>query len=415
MIRLLDEHEETRAAAPLRVAILGCGNVGAEVARQLAARSGIIITRVLVRDTGRPRPVARALLTHSFDEVLASEPEVMIELLGGVEPARACIQAALRRGISVITANKSIIARHGEALHRLAAAHGSHLLYEAAVGAGTPILAALDQLRGDRITALRGIVNGTCNFILNRMETTGCTLDEALREAQRLGYAEPDPTADLTGRDSAEKLCVLAQRAGWGWIHPELVATQGITPVTPDDVRRARERRCVIRLVAEARRGEQGEADLRVGPCLVPVSHPLAAVAGCENAFEIDAELAGRIRVQGPGAGPRATASAVTSDLLALSRPRREKIAIAGERATASRAGWPRRHYIRAEAPAGRLHPDRLLAAIRLSGVQPDSVDLGPTCAVVSTEPVSTSAAGDLARSLAEGEEHRCLVAPVVE
>ncbi len=418
MIRLPDERHETRAADPLRVAILGCGNVGAEVARRLLEREDVRLTRVLVRDVHRPRPVGRALLTRSIEELLDSQPDAIIELLGGVEPARCHVEAAVRRGVHVVTANKSIIARHGQALHDLAARCGARLLCEASVGAGTPILAALDQLRGDRITAIRGIVNGTCNFILTRMETAGCTLDEALREAQRLGYAEPDPTADLTGRDSAEKLCVLAQRAGWGWIHPDAVKVQGITTITAEDVRSARRQRCVIRLIAEAERHTDGAVRLCVGPCFVPVAHGLASVTGCGNAFEIEAQLAGRIHLQGPGAGPRCTASAVISDLLALASPRREaapKAHASPRRAATSRTTALRRHYIRADATTGGPDPGALLHCIERSGINVDSLELRPGRAVLHTMPVTFDAASGLAESLAEGEPDRCLVAPLVE
>lgn len=418
MIRLPDERDETRAADPLRVAILGCGHVGAEVARRLIEREDVRLTRVLVRDVHRPRPVGRALLTRSIDEVFESRPDAIIELLGGVEPARCHVEAAVRRGVHVVTANKSLLARHGEALHGIAARCGARLLCEASVGAGTPILAALDQMRGDRITAIRGIVNGTCNFILNRMEAADCTLDEALREAQRLGYAEPDPTADLTGRDSAEKLCVLAQRAGWGWVHPNAVATQGITTITAEDIRHARRQRCVIRLLAEAQRGEDGAVSLHVGPCFVPAAHRLARVSGCENAFEIEAELAGRLHVQGPGAGPRATASAILGDLHALTstptrtaptpRPPRPRTPL-------TRLAPLRRHYIRADTRAGTLDPDTLLDTLSRRGFRADSLDLRPATAVINTVPVSFDAAADLAESLAGGEADRCLVAPLME
>lgn len=416
MIRLVD-HTEYLPPAPLRIAILGCGNVGAEVARHLAGRDGIIITRVLVRDTGRSRPIAHALLTDSFDEVLASEPEVVIELLGGVEPARSHIEAALSRGISVITANKSIIARHGESLHRLAALHGARLLSEASVGAGTPILAALDRLRGDRITAIRGIVNGTCNFILTRMEATGGELHEALREAQRLGYAEPDPAADLTGRDSAEKLCVLAQRAGWGWIHPDAIATRGITTITAEDVRHARRQRCVIRLLAEAQRSDDGTVSLRVGPCFVPAAQRLARLSGCENAFEIESQLAGCIHVQGPGAGPRATTSAILGDLHSLTASPNGAAATPRSlrRARLTQPGALRRHYIRADAPAGPVDPGMLLDVLNRKGIRADALDLRSTRTTIHTVAVSSDAAADLAESLAGGHADRCLVAPLME
>lgn len=413
MIRLPDVRDEARAADPLRVGILGCGNVGAEVARRLLEREDVRLTRVLVRDVHRPRPVGRALLTRSIDEVFESRPDAIIELLGGVEPARCHVEAAVRRGVHVVTANKSLLARHGEALHDIAARCGARLLCEASVGAGTPILAALDQLRGDRVTAIRGVVNGTCNFILTRMEATGCALGDALREAQQLGYAEPDPTADLTGRDSAEKLCVLAQRAGWGWVHPDSVNLQGITTITAEDVRSARRQRCVIRLIAEAERHADGAASLRVGPCFVPVAHCLASVTGCGNAFEIEAQLAGRIHLQGPGAGPRCTASAILGDLISLTAATTPHTS--RRRAALNPPGAVRRHYIRADTAPERLEPGALLDSLNQSSIRFDSLDLQPACAVISTMPVSFDEALILAESLAGGKGDRCLVAPVLE
>ena len=250
------------------------------------------------------------------------------------------------------------------------------------------------------------------------MAATGSTLDEALREAQGLGYAEPDPTADLTGRDSAEKLCVLTHRAGWGWIHPDSVVAQGITTITAEDVRHARKQRCVIRLLAEAQRAEDGSASLRVGPCFVPAAHPLARVAGCENAFEIEAELAGCIYVQGPGAGPRFTASAILGDLLSLASTRHDPAPAAHafpRSEPARRPKAPRRHYIRTDTATTSLDAEALLHSLEQSGLRIDSLELRPDRAVIHTMPVTFDAASDLAESLAGGEADRCLVAPLVE
>ncbi len=412
MIGLLDT--PAASIATRRVAILGCGNVGAEVARQLQTLTSLRICSVLVRDVQRQRPVGHEVLTDSFEAVLASRPDVIIELLGGIEPARSHIEAALRRGIHVVTANKSIIARHGESLHRIARQHGAALRYEAAVGAGVPLLAALDQLRGDRITAIRGVVNGTCNFILDRLDKRRCTLDEALAEAQRLGFAEPDPSADITGRDSAEKLCVLAHEARWGWINPGEVPTVGIETITAEDVQCARRRHCVIRLVAEAQRDEHGAVSLRVGPTFVPRSHPLASASGCENAFEIEAINAGTIHLRGPGAGARPTASAVISDLLAVAEWRGAAPAIESPPREV-RPATPRRHYIRASTGASVHEPGAVLAALDRHRVEADSIELCLSRTIIHTLPVEFDDATELAHTLANGDGSQCLVAPFVE
>ncbi len=414
MIGLL-ETPTSVSNATARVAILGCGNVGAEVARQLQSRGSVRVVSVLVRDLNRGRLVRRDVLTDSFEDVLTARPDVIIEVLGGIEPARTYIEAALQRGISIVTANKSIIARHGQTLQRLARRHRAQLRYEAAVGAGVPILAALGQLRGDRITSIRGIVNGTCNFILERIEKTRCTLGEGLAEAQRLGFAEPDPSADITGRDSAEKLCVLVEAAGWGWCRVNEVSTLGIESITPEDVQCARDKQCVIRLVAEAERDASGVGSLRVGPTFVPRSHALAAASGCENAFEIDAEHAGTIRLHGPGAGAKPTAGAVISDLLAVV-PHNHSLRAAGPHPSAdARPGNRtvlRRYYIRAEAPSTPFTPARVFEVLGEHGIDTDATELVHCRAVIHTMPVALDRATALATDLAEGELQRCLVAP---
>ncbi len=416
MIRLLDTPASSKSTG--RVAILGCGNVGSEVVRQLRSLASIRVVSVLVRDLARERCAPHGVLTDSFDEVLASRPDVIIELLGGVEPARTHIAAALRRGIPVVTANKSVIARHGEELQRITRGRSVPLRCEAAVGAAVPVLAALDQLRGDQVTAIRGIVNGTCNFILERIEATRCPLSEALAQAQRLGYAEPDPSADITGRDSAEKLCVLANRAGWGWPRIDEVHATGIESITAEDVQWARRQQCVIRLLAEAQRDADGRVLLRVGPTLVPRHHPLAAARGCENAFEIVAEHAGTIRLHGPGAGARPTATAVISDLIAIVPARRS----AAAREATSTAAEPReevpamrRHYIRVTAPGGACSPERVFAALSHHRIEADATELVDQRAVIHTLPISGDRALALARHLVDDELQHCLVAPYVE
>jgi homoserine dehydrogenase len=314
------ESASAPAQHPARVALLGCGTVGSEVARHLAEHGrelGVELVSVLVRDASRQRGVASQLITTSADELFAARPELVIEVIGGVEPAAVLVARALRRGIHVVTANKTLIAHRGPRLQRLAQRSGAKLALEASVCAGVPILAALRQLRGDRILGIQAVVNGTCNFILSRMESTGVTFAAALAEAQRLGLAEADPSADVSGRDSAEKLCILARAAG---VHaaqrlrPCDVVCEGIEKVAPADLAEARQARRVVRLIAEL----DAAGRLRVGPALVARNHPLAQTQGAENVVVIRADLAGEIVLRGPGAGPRPTASAILGDVARL-------------------------------------------------------------------------------------------------
>jgi homoserine dehydrogenase len=251
--------------------------------------------------------------------VLRSNPDVVIEALGGHEPAAKFVQALLERGISVVSANKTLIAHDGPRLRQIAQRSGAQLAFEASVGAAIPILAALRQRAGDPIVSLKAVLNGTCNFILSRMAESGATLDHVLQQAIARGLAEPDPSADISGRDAAEKLCVLARAAGFTHITPADIPTRGIENVTPRDLQAAREHGCVIRLIAEldAIDGKGGPVPrLRVGPALVPIAHPLARARGAENVIVLDQESGGRLVLQGEGAGPKPTAAAILGDLL---------------------------------------------------------------------------------------------------
>jgi homoserine dehydrogenase len=387
-----------------RVALLGCGNVGGEVARRLAASlPGVELVRVLVRDTARPRPVDPALLTRDFDDVLAAAPDLVIELLGGVSPAAAYVECLLRRGVHVVTANKPLVARSAGALHGAADSTGAAFAYEAAVCAGVPVLAALRQLEGDRVRAVRGIVNGSCNYILCRMEESGLSLAEALKEAGARGLVEPDPSADISGRDSAEKLCILARAAGLGDLTPDEVDCTGITAVSPADIRSAARSSRVIRLVAEVESGSGGPR-ARVGPALLPRTHALGSVRREENGVFVEAELAGELFFRGRGAGPAPTASAILGDV------RRTLGIVVARSAVTAVPEVPRRHAIRVTA-ATALAPRGVLEAVRATGLVAEEVDLSTNSATVVAQASPRHAASACAAALA-GES---LVMPILE
>ncbi len=320
----------------LRVALLGAGSVGAQVVAlllehgdELAQRAGagLELVGVAVRDLDAPRTaeIPRELLTTDAESLIVGA-DIVIELMGGLEPARSYILQALLSGADVITANKALLATHGPELFEAAEQVGAQLYYEAAVAAAIPIIRPLrDSLAGDRIVRIMGIVNGTTNFILDRMDTAGDTLEEALAMATSLGYAEADPTADIEGYDAAQKAAILASLAFHSTVPLELVHREGITSVTAAQVDAARKAGYVVKLLAIAERltdastGTDG-VSARVYPALVPRSHPLAAVHEAKNAVFIEAEAAGDLMFYGAGAGGRETASAVLGDLVSAAR-----------------------------------------------------------------------------------------------
>jgi len=318
--------------APLRVALLGCGTVGAEVVRllqssgdDLAARVGapLELVGIAVRRLGRARDlgVAEELFTTDAAGLVARDDvDLVVEVIGGLEPARSLILAALRSGKSVVTANKALLAEDGASLHAAAAEHGADLYYEASVAGAIPLLRPLrESLAGDQITRVTGIVNGTTNFVLTRMDETGAGFGDALDEATALGYAEADPTADVEGFDAAAKAAILAGLA----FHTRVVAAdvhrEGITEVTAADVASAQAMGCVVKLLAIAEK--DGDAvSVRVHPAMIPRSHPLGSVREAYNAVFVEAASAGRLMFYGPGAGGSPTASAVLGDLVAVAR-----------------------------------------------------------------------------------------------
>lgn len=393
---------------PARIALLGCGTVGREVARRLLAegdRRGLALVRVLVRDTARDRGVPRELLTDRFAEVLDAAPDLVIEAIGGLDPASDFVRASLERGLHVVTANKTLIAHRGDELLTIAEQRGVGLACEASVCAGVPVLGAIRQLAGDGITAIRGVVNGTCNYILSRLGE-GRPFVEALAEAAFRGFAEPDPSADLSGRDSAEKLCVLAAAAGFGGITPDRVACEGIERVTPDDVRAARRSGHALKLLAEFESDGNG-VSLRVGPTLVPRDHALAAVRDEENAVVISTAHAGDITLRGRGAGPGPTGAAILGDVASL-------LGAPPAWAAASRfeAHAPaRRHAIRASEHDGSPSPDLALAAAAALGIELDEVEITRGATRVRTM-LTTGAAARACGAVIAGERDGVLVMP---
>mgnify|MGYP000881712125 FL=1 len=319
------------AAPALRVGVLGSGTVGTQVVRLLleqaddfAARSGarLEVTGVAVRNLDAPRDpsVPRALLTDDVTAV-ATGNDIVIELIGGIEPARTLTLAAFKSGASVVTGNKALIAAHGPELYDAAAAAGTDFYYEAAVAGAIPVVYALrESMAGDRVTSVLGIVNGTTNYILDEMSAKGLSFEEALACAQELGYAEADPTADVDGLDAAAKAAIIASLAFHTRVGLSDVQVEGIRDVTADDIREAHASGCEIKLLAIAQCRDDAHArgvSVRVHPSLVPAANPLASVHGAFNAVLIEAESAGRLMFYGQGAGGAPTASAVLSDVVA--------------------------------------------------------------------------------------------------
>jgi homoserine dehydrogenase len=313
----------------VKVGLLGLGTVGSGVMKMLQGayeineKSGyeIEVHKILVRDLEKQRnvEVPRELLTQSVWEVVHDpEIKVIVEVMGGEEETKVYVQAALEAGKHVITANKDLIALHGAELQHVADQHGCLLFYEAAVGGAIPIVRALKQsLAGDNVREVRGIVNGTTNFILSKMTQEGASYEDVLREAQRLGYAEADPHADVSGLDAARKMAILASISFRQPVALGDVEVEGITGVTAQDIADARAEGCVIKLIGQAKR-EGGNISVSVKPQRLPLSHPLAGVSDSFNAVYVYAEALGEAMFYGRGAGEMPTASAVVGDLLAV-------------------------------------------------------------------------------------------------
>jgi homoserine dehydrogenase len=326
----------------LKVALLGCGVVGSQVARLLTEQADDLALRIgarlelvgiAVRRVSHPRAagIDRALLTVDA-HALVTRPDVdiVVEVIGGIEPARSLLLAALKNGKPVVTANKALLAENGAELYGAAREYGADLYYEASVAGAIPLLRPLrESLAGDTVHRVLGIVNGTTNYILDRMDSSGAGFAESLEEAQALGYAEADPTADVEGFDAAAKAAIVASLAFHTPVTAADVHREGITEVTAADIGSARALGRVVKLLAICERcagngpgNEQGGISVRVHPAMIPRSHPLAAVAEAYNAVFVEAESAGRLMFYGAGAGGTPTASAVLGDIVAVARNR---------------------------------------------------------------------------------------------
>jgi homoserine dehydrogenase len=313
---------EARNGGPLRIALFGFGTVAGSVARILVESKpqGLELTHIYSRSLSRRRAnwvPSSVTWSDDADAVLASDVDVVVELAGGLEPAGGWVRSALQAGKSVVTANKKLIAFHGAELERLAAAKGGHLKYGAAVAGGIPVIPGLEQgLAGDRIERIEGILNGTCNFILSKMEA-GAEYAPVLAEAQAMGYAEADPTEDVGGFDARAKLAILMRLALRVQVDPEEIVPSPITSVTAVDFSYARDLGCTIRQVARAEQAG-GRISATVGPTLVALRSPLAWSRDTENMVILTGHYGGDVVFSGHGAGGHPTAVAVVSDLLAL-------------------------------------------------------------------------------------------------
>jgi homoserine dehydrogenase len=327
------QKKQTKVAARkseggVKVALLGFGTVGSSVAKVLAGQkfAGVTLTHVYNRNVGRKRESAAAKFvpatakwTDNIDDVLKSDVDVVIELMGGLNPVEGWLRKALAAGKHVVTANKQLIAYRGVSLQKLAAQHGVQLVYGAAVAGGVPVIPGILQgLSGDRVMRLSGIVNGTCNYILSRMEA-GAEYATVLKDAQQLGYAEANPSADVDGFDARAKLCILSRIALHAELNPDEVATQTISTVEAIDFVYAKELNCTIRQVSRAQT-DGTVVRARVAPMLVPLSSPMAWSHGTQNMVVTSGNYGGDVVFSGHGAGGEPTAVAVVSDLLAVSQ-----------------------------------------------------------------------------------------------
>ena len=316
----------------LKVGMLGCGTVGSQVARlmvankaDLASRAGaeLELVKVAVRDTSVKREGISSNLTTEDAQSVVNDPSIdlIIEVMGGISPAKELILTALKNGKSVVTANKALLAKEGAALYEAASNANVDLYYEAAVAGAIPILRPLrESLVGDQVLRIMGIVNGTTNYILTKMDESGTAFSDALKQAQDLGFAEADPTADVEGFDAADKAAILAGLAFHSRVTDKDVYREGITKITAADVKVAKAMDMVIKLLAITELTSEGEISVRVHPALISRNHPLASVRESFNAVFVQAKSAGEMMFYGRGAGGEPTASAVLGDLVAIAR-----------------------------------------------------------------------------------------------
>ncbi|CAB4750037.1 unannotated protein [freshwater metagenome] len=316
----------------IHIGMLGCGVVGSQVASlleknnaELSTRAGakLVLKKIAVRDLKAARDGVNPALFTTDTQSVIDDPEIdiIIEVMGGIEPARELILSAIKNGKSVVTANKALLATHGADLFTAADKKGVDLYYEAAVAGAIPIIRPMrESLVGDQITRVMGIVNGTTNYILTKMDEEGLAFADVLKEAQNLGYAEADPTADVEGIDAASKAAIIAGLAFHSRVTVDDVYREGISSITADDVAVAKTMNHVIKLLAIAELTPDDRISVRVHPTLIPLSHPLAAVRDAFNAVFVEAKSAGQLMFYGRGAGGAPTASAILGDLVAVAR-----------------------------------------------------------------------------------------------
>ncbi|WP_297518994.1 homoserine dehydrogenase [uncultured Clostridium sp.] len=316
----------------IKIALLGLGNVGRGVWKifesnkdEVLKRSGydVEITKILVRDKSKPRgvEVPDELLTTSYSDIINDdEIKIVVELMGGIDPAKGYILEAIKKGKHIVTANKMLLAKMGDELFEEADKHGVKFNYEASVAGGIPIISGINEsLTANKIERMYGIVNGTTNYILSKMELEGVDFDDALKEAQEMGYAEADPTSDIEGYDAQYKLAILASLAFGTKVEVEDVYREGITNITSQDIEYAKELGLKIKLLATVKEDDKG-LDLRVHPTMIPATHPLANVYDAFNAIFIRGNAVGDLMFYGRGAGDLPTGSAVVSDIISILR-----------------------------------------------------------------------------------------------
>ena len=402
----------------MRLGIVGYGTVGQGVADLLArhadryarlAGAPVEARAILVRNTDAHRdvpPPGGALYTDDPDAFFGAPFDCLVEVAGGIDPARSYVARALESGREVVTANKSLIAAHGDELFAIAEARRLRIAFEAAVAGGVPIVASLVAgLGADRVRTIDAILNGTCNFVLSRMESEGVGAPAAIAEAQRLGFAEADPTLDVSGRDSAEKLAILATLCLGAPVHPDDIPTRGITDLDAETVALARELGGAVRLLARADLADRGSPRLRVEPVVVPLGHDLARVEASFNAVALRGEAAGETFLKGAGAGRFPTAGAVVADALRLatSEPHAGAPAnpwpVGAERVTPSTAETPARRFVRFALLHHDGGYDALRDALREAGVGVERLHETPDSLALTTEPVERAA---VERAIAE-------------
>lgn len=411
---------ESNGRKPLRIALFGFGTVGSSVARILieSKPDGLALTHVFNRNVVRKKAdwvPGSVVWSEDWEQVLRSDVDVIVELVGGLDPAGTWVRRAIESGKSVVTANKKLIAYHGVELERLAAEKGGHLKFGAAVAGGIPVIPGLEQgLAGDRITRMVGILNGTCNFILSQMEA-GAEYAPVLKQAQARGYAEADPTEDVGGFDARSKLAILMRLALRVVVDPDEIVPRPITSVSAVDFSYARDLNCTIRQIARAEERD-GAVAAAVGPMLVDRKSPLAWSRGTENMVVLTGKYGGDVVFSGHGAGGHPTAVAVVSDLLALAHGSR-RVAIPSAPAKIG-AEFEVPHYIRfrvADRPGIVAEITTALARERINIraiVQKPGYPADALPFVVTVEPCKSSA---LKRALAEIGKIDCLLEPPLD